>query len=243
MKIIKMKKKRILAITLARGGSKGVQKKNIRKLAGYPLIYYTIVEALRSKLIDRYIVSTDDKYIQKIAQRNGAEAPFLRPKYLSSDKATSVDALKHCVSWIEKEEKSKYDIVIELMCTNPLKKSKDFDLILKKLINTKSDSVIAVHRLFDNHPSRIKKIINDKIVNFAVKEKSESRRQDLKPYAYVRSGSVYALKRNYLMNKSRRYGSKNSRPYILPPNKVINIDEEIDFLTAELMLKKNEKKL
>ena len=188
-----------VCIIPARGGSKGVPKKNIRKLAGYPLIYYTIVEALKSKLIDRYIVSTDDKYIQKIAQRYGAEAPFLRPKYLSSDKATSVDALKHCVKWIESKEKQKYDIVIELMCTNPLKKSKDFDLILKKLINTKSDSVIAVHRLFDNHPSRIKKIINDKIVNFAVKEKSESRRQDLKPYAYVRSGSVYALKRNYLI--------------------------------------------
>jgi|TARA_B100002003_G_scaffold42379_2_gene37780 CMP-N-acetylneuraminic acid synthetase len=237
------KKRRVLAITLARGGSKTVPNKNINFLKGKPLIYYTIKEALKSKFIDRYVVSTDSKKIMQISKKYGAEVPFLRPKYLSTDRASSVDALKHCVKWIESKEKQKYDIVIELMCTNPLKKSKDFDLILKKLINTKSDSVIAVHRLFDNHPSRIKKIINDKIVNFAVKEKSESRRQDLKPYAYVRSGSVYALKRNYLMNKSRRYGSKNSRPYILPPNKVINIDEEIDFLTAELMLKKNEKKL
>jgi len=237
------KKRRVLAITLARGGSKTVPNKNINFLKGKPLIYYTIKEALKSKFIDRYVVSTDSKKIMQISKKYGAEVPFLRPKYLSTDRASSVDALKHCVKWIENKEKQKYDIVIELMCTNPLKKSKDFDLILKKLINTKSDSVIAVHRLFDNHPSRIKKIINDKIVNFAVKEKSESRRQDLKPYAYVRSGSVYALKRNYLMNKSRRYGSKNSRPYILPPNKVINIDEEIDFLTAELMLKKNEKKL
>ena len=164
-----MKKKRILAITLARGGSKGVTKKNIRKLAGYPLIYYTIVEALRSKLIDRYIVSTDNKYIQKISKSYGAEAPFLRPKYLSSDKATSVDALKHCVSWIEKEEKSKYDIVIELMCTNPLKKSEDIDLIIQKLIFTKADSVIAVHKILDEHPIRAKKIINDMILNFCLK--------------------------------------------------------------------------
>ena len=237
------KKHRVLAITLARGGSKTVPNKNINFLKGKPLIYYTIKEALKSKFIDRYVVSTDSKKIMQISKKYGAEVPFLRPKYLSTDRASSVEALKHCVKWIECKEKQKYDIVIELMCTNPLKKSKDFDLILKKLINTKSDSVIAVHRLFDNHPSRIKKIINDKIVNFAVKEKAESRRQDLKPYAYVRSGSVYALKRNYLMNKSRRYGSKNSRPYILSPNRVINIDEEIDFLTAELMLKKNEKKL
>ena len=237
MKLIKMKKKRILAITLARGGSKGVPKKNIRKLAGYPLIYYTIIEALKSKLIDRYIVSTDNKYIQKIAKSYGAETPFLRPKYLSSDKATSVDALKHCVSWIEKEEKSKYDIVIELMCTNPLKKSGDIDLIIQKLISTKADSVIAVHRILDEHPIRAKKIINDKIVNFCLKERFESRRQSLKPFAYLRSGSIYALNRNYLMHKNQRYGSKNSRPYILPDNKVINIDREIDFLTAEAMMK------
>ena len=195
-----MKKKRILAITLARGGSKGIQKKNIRKLAGYPLIYYTIVEALKSKLIDRYIVSTDDKYIQKIAQRYGAEAPFLRPKYLSSDKATSVDALKHCVS-------------------------------------TKAESVIAVHKILEEHPIRAKKIINDMIVNFSLKEKIESRRQSLKPFAYLRSGSIYALNRNYLMHKNQRYGSKYSRPYILPDNRVINIDREIDFLTAEAMMK------
>ncbi len=151
------KKRRVLAITLARGGSKTVPNKNINFLKGKPLIYYTIKEALKSKFIDRYVVSTDSKKIMQISKKYGAEVPFLRPKYLSTDRASSADALKHCVKWIESKEQQKYDIVIELMCTNPLKKSKDFDLILKKLINTKSDSVIAVHRLFDNHPSRIKK--------------------------------------------------------------------------------------
>ena len=233
-----MGKKRILAITLARGGSEEVIKKNIKRLAGHPLIYFTIKEALKSKLIDRYIVSTDDKKIQKIATRYGAEAPFLRPKKLSNDKSTSVDALKHCVKWAEKKEGKKYDIIIELMCTNPLKNSKDIDLIIKKLILTKADSVIAVNRVLDQHPRRIKKIIKDKIVDFCLSEKKESRRQDLMPYAYLRSGSVYALNRKYLMKKNQRYGSKNSRPYILPEKRAINIDNEIDFLLAELMLKK-----
>ena len=120
MKFIKMKKKRILAITLARGGSKGVPKKNIRKLAGHPLIYYTIVEALKSKLIDRYIVSTDNKYVQKISKSYGAEAPFLRPKKLASDHSPKVPAIKHALLQAEKHYNKKFDIVIDLDVTAPI---------------------------------------------------------------------------------------------------------------------------
>ena len=97
--------------------------------------------------------------------------------------------------------------------------------------------VSAVHKIEDHHPRRLKKIINDKIVDF-MKEKKESRRQDLKPFAYVRSGSIYAIQRDHLMKKNRRYGSKNSRPFVLPQERVMNIDTKIDFLTAEAILKK-----
>ncbi|PPR48319.1 MAG: CMP-N,N'-diacetyllegionaminic acid synthase [Alphaproteobacteria bacterium MarineAlpha5_Bin8] len=232
-----MEKKRILAITLARGGSKGVKNKNIKLLQGKPLIYYTIKEALKAKYIDRYIISTDSKKIMTIAKKFKAEAPFLRPKKLSSDKATSVDALKHAVRWAEKNEGHKYDIIIELMCTNPFKISEDIDRIITKIKKTKADSVIAVHKIEDHHPARIKKIINGKIKNFCIKEKLESRRQDLRPLAYIRSGSIYALKRDYLFSKSQRYGSNNSRPYILPESRVINIDNKTDFVTAEAMMK------
>jgi len=138
---------------------------------------------------------------------------------------------------MEKLKKKKYDYIVELMCTNPLKKTKDIDAVIRKLIKTKADSVIAVNRIFDHHPSRVKKIINGKIVNFCIKEKSETRRQDLKPKAYVRSGSIYAFKRDYLIKKKKRYGSKNSRPYILPNSRAINIDDILDFYLAEKMLK------
>lgn len=234
-----MLKKKVLAITLARGGSKGIKNKNIKLLKGKPLIYYTISEALKSKLIDRYVVSSDSEKIIQIAKQYKAEAPFKRPQKLSTDKATSVEALQHAVKWAEKDSGHKYDIIIELMCTNPFKNSKDIDFIIRKIINTRADSVIAVHRLEDQHPARIKKIINGKIKDFCVKEKTESRRQDLKPFAYIRSGSIYALKRDFLMNRNKRYGSKNSRPYILPQSRVINIDNEIDFFTAEVMMNKN----
>ena len=223
----------ILGVTLARGGSKGVPRKNIRLLKGLPLIGYTIKEALKSKYLDDYIVSTDDEEIMQVSQSLGASCPFLRPQNLAEDDTSSVDALKHAVNFMEEKNNITYDYVIELMCTNPLKTVDDIDQVIKKIIETEADSVIAVHELEDHHPIRIKKIVDDRIVDFCLPEKPESRRQDLKPNAYIRSGSIYALKRDHLMIDGRRYGSFESRPYILPPERAINVDTEVDFITAE----------
>ncbi|EKP04912.1 MULTISPECIES: acylneuraminate cytidylyltransferase family protein [Leptospira] len=234
--MISKKKPRILAITLARGGSKSVPRKNIRHICGIPLIGYTIIEAKLSKWIDRYIVSTDDSEIQSVAIQYGAEAPFLRPAELSTDTTSSAVALQHAVNWVENQEGNKYDFIVELMCTNPLKTVSDIDACIEKLVNTGADSVIAVHKLDDHHPIRIKKIVNDKIVDFCLPEIPEMRRQDLKPDAYIRSGSIYALTRQYLMNEGKRFGSENSRPYILAPEKAVNVDTEMDFLVAEKIL-------
>ena len=228
--------KRVLAITLARGGSKSVPKKNIREIKGIPLIAYTINEARKSKFISRYIVSTDNEEIRQVAITYGVDVPFLRPAEFSSDTASSVSALQHAVDWIENHDQIKYDFVIELMCTNPMKIALDIDACISKLITSKADSVIAVHKLDDHHPARIKKIIDDKIVDFCLPETPEMRRQDLKPDAYIRSGSIYALKRDHLMIEGQRFGSFNSRPYILPPERAVNVDTEIDFLIAEQLL-------
>ena len=229
---------RILGITLARRGSKSVPMKNIRPILGIPLIAYTIAEARRSRFITRYLVSTDDENIRQVAIAYGAEAPFLRPPEFSTDTASSVGALQHAVSWVEQEERGRYDYIVELMCTNPLKNVDDIDAALHKLITTGADSVIAVHKLDDHHPIRIKKIVDDKIIDFCLPEISETRRQDLKPDAYVRSGSIYALRRDHLMVEGRRYGTEHSRPHILAPERTVNVDTEIDFLVAEKLLEK-----
>ncbi len=226
----------ILGITLARGGSKGIPRKNIRLLNGLPLIGYTIKEALKSEYLDDYIVSTDDEEIKQVSQLLGASCPFLRPQNLAEDDTSSVDALKHAVNFMEEKNNITYDFVVELMCTNPLKIVDDINQVIKKIIETDADSVIAVHVLEDHHPIRIKKIVDDRIVDFCLPEKPESRRQDLKPNAYIRSGSIYALKRDHLMIDGRRYGSFESRPYILPPERAINVDTEVDFITAEHMI-------
>ena len=227
---------RILALTLARGGSKSVPGKNIRPISGIPLIAYTIAEARLSKYISRYIVSTDNEGIREVAIRYGAEAPFLRPSEYSTDTASSVSAMQHATAWVEQQEGVKYDFVIELMCTNPMKTVEDIDAAIEKLLETGAESVIAIHTLEDHHPIRIKKIIADKIVDFCLPEVPEMRRQDLRPDAYIRSGSIYALRRDHLMVDGRRFGPANSRPYILPPERSVNVDTEIDFLIAERLM-------
>lgn len=230
---------KILAITLARGGSKGIPNKNIININNKPLIYYTLKEAKKCKFINDYIVSTDSLKIKKIAEKYKVEVPFIRPKKYSSDNSSSVSALIHATKFMEKYKGYKYDYIIELMCTNPLKDVNDINAIIKKIITTKSESVIAMHRVYEHHPSRIKKIINDKIIDF-IKEKNEARRQDLKPFAYIRSGAIYCMNRNYLIKKKRRYGGKNSRPYILEDFKGVNIDSENDLMTVINYLKKSE---
>lgn len=233
-------KPRILAIIPARGGSKGVQKKNVRELNGHPLIAYTICEALRSDLITRLVVSSDDDDIRHLAIKYGAEAPFRRPAELSTDTARPVDCHQHALKWCEDQEKQKYDYIVEIMCTNPMKTVEDINAALSKIIETNADSVIAVCKLEDHHPIRIKKIVEDRIVDFCLPEISESRRQDLKPDAYIRNGSIYAMRRDMLV-RGIRYGTGNSRPYIMPRERTVNIDEEMDFVIAQMMMEKQDR--
>lgn len=226
----------VLGVTLARGGSKGVPRKNLRVLAGKPLIQYSISEALKSKMLTDYVVSTDDSEIQDFALSLGAQAPFLRPAELASDTASSADALIHAVKFMEDVVGQKYEIVVEIMSTNPFKTHRDIDGCISKLQRTGANAVVAVHQIFDSHPRRIKKIENDRLVDFCVSEIPESRRQDLKPEAFLRSGSIYAVRKEFLLNSKARYDNENTRPYILDANRVINIDEEKDFLLAETLI-------
>ena len=231
-------KPRILGVTLARGGSKSIPKKNIVKIGNKPLLHFTIKEAKLSRYIDRYIVSTDSLEISAVAKELDAEVPFIRPVEFASDTATSALALRHAVLFCEKQEKCKYDYVVELMATNPFKKAFHIDQVIQKHIKTGADSVIGVCKLHDHHPARIKKIENDFLIDFNIPETS-SRRQDLKPDAYIRNGSIYSINRDLLVEKNYRYGGNNSRPYIMPDVCNINIDTPIDLLIANAILSAN----
>ena len=231
---------RIIAITLARGGSKGIPKKNMAYLSGKRLIDYTIEEARKSNFIDRYIVSTDDIEIAEYLSTKGVDVPFIRPSFLASDTATSADALKHAVEFCEKQENNKYDLVVELMCTNPFKTSIDIDNCISLYIKNKVDSVIGISKLEEHHPARIKKLVNGYIRDFAVSENS-SRRQDLKPDAYIRNGSIYAISRDRLIKDNYRFGGGNSLGYIMKEPANINIDSRLDLQLAELIMNQKER--
>ncbi len=234
--------KKILAITLARGGSKSIRKKNIALINKKPLIAYTINAAKNSKYIDDYIVSTDDNEIANCSIKLGAKVPFMRPNYLAKDDSTSAEAIIHAVLKFEKIVGYEYDYIVELMCTNPFKNGEMIDKIIKNLHeDDKADAVITVDRLLDHHPARIKKIENGYMKDFCVPEKSESRRQDLLPYAYIRNGNVYAMKRKLIIEEGLRYNSKSCKAYYNPDLISINIDEEKDFILAEYFLKKENK--
>ena len=178
-------KYKILGITLARGGSKGIKNKNIKLLNNKPIIYYTIREALKSKFLTSYIVSTDSKDIKIISEKYGANVPFLRPKKLSTDTSSSSDALKHAVNFMEKLNNTKYDFIIEIMATNPLKNFKDIDTIINKLIKTKADTVIAMSKVTEYHPRRLKKIVNDRIVDIMKEKKREQKTRPKTKYLYT----------------------------------------------------------
>lgn len=229
---------RILAVILARGGSKGVPRKNIRPINGHPLIAYTIAEARRCPMINRLIVSSDDDEIRTVAVMYGAEAPFARPAALANDTATSVDGDRHALEWAERDEGRAYDIVIGLPCTNPLRDAGDITAALEKMIATGADSVIGVSRLDDHHPIRIKKIEDDRIRDFCLPEIPETRRQDLKPDAYIRNGSIYAAKRDLIL-RGIRYGTAESRPHIMPLERSVNVDSELDLMLIELLLQRS----
>ena len=131
-----MKKKKVICIILARGGSKGLIKKNLRKINGKPLIYYPINDALKTKMIDEIIVSTDDKVIAKFALKYGAKVPFIRPKKLAGDLSTTEEGLKHALLTYEKQTNQKFDLGVFIGATDIFR---DFNWIKKgiKLLNKK----------------------------------------------------------------------------------------------------------
>ena len=224
-----------LGITLARGGSKGVPGKNIKMLAGKPLIAYTIEEALMAPL-DRYVVSTDSHEIADVAEKCGAKV-IMRPSRLSGDHSPTLDALLHALERMESDFDEKYDIVADIRCPNPFKTVFDIGGAIDKLVRTGADAVIGVCKVTDKHPSRLKRIFRDRLVDIWPEPESGNR-QDLRPDVYVRNGSIYVVRRAGLEEGIHIKLSDNVRPWIMPAERSLNIDTEMDFVLAEALMEK-----
>jgi CMP-N,N'-diacetyllegionaminic acid synthase len=177
-----------LAIIPARGGSKGIPKKNIIKVNGKPLIAYTIEPALQSKYIDRVIVSTDDEEIALISKECGADVPFLRPATLATDKAKTIDVLIHMIENLAKE----YDYVILLQPTQPLRTVQQIDAAIEQVINEGQTSLVSVKSVTE-HPILMRTIDIDGRLQSISEESSSVRRQEFQQ-VYLVDGSIYINK-------------------------------------------------
>lgn len=228
---------KVLGITLARGGSKSVPGKNIAVLNGKPMLAYTIEEALKSRYVTRYVVSSDSDEVLEIAREYGADV-IKRPEYLAQDDTPTWDALKHALDYCESDVL--YGIIADIRCTNPLKTVDDIDGAILKLVKTGADSVIGVSKLDDHHPYRIKRLFKDRILDFGGIEPSGFNRQDLKPDAYIRNGSIYVSRRAAFMEGVHIRGSDETRPWVMPPERSVNVDTELDMLLVDTLLRRRD---
>lgn len=229
------KGKTFLAIIPARGGSKGIPRKNITIINGKPLIQYTIDEAKNSKYLDRIIVSTDDKEIAEVAEKCGAEVPFLRPKELATDNAKTIDALIHAVKELEKRG-SKYDYVVLLQPTQPLRRSWHIDEAIRKIVETNEESLVSVSEVKE-HPILMRTIGEDGKVKNLMEISSTVRRQDF-PAFYKVNGAIYINKINKNFTKNTSLND-NKLAYLMDKKYDLDIDEPIDLEFFKLFIQLN----
>jgi len=222
-----------LGVIPARGGSKGVPGKNIKMLAGEPLISYTIENALKSK-IDDVVVSTDSQEIATISKSLGAQVPFIRPSSLATDTSKSIDVVRHCLILMEEQNETTYDLVMLLQPTTPLRSIEDIDNTILKIFDENCDSVISVVDVGAFHPARMKFIQNDRLLDPPFCEDYENQpRQELTPM-YIRNGAIYLTKRATILANS--FKGEYSKAYIMPQDRSINIDTFWDFQLAEILI-------
>ncbi len=233
-----MKKRlNILGIIPARGGSKGIPKKNIKILGDKPLIYYTIKSAKRSVYITDLIVSTDDLEIAKIAESCGANVPFIRPKELALNETPMLPVLRHAVDFMEKNKNIIFDYIVILQPTSPFRLPEDIDKTIEVIIEKGADSAVSLVEVESQfHPMKMKKFEEQRVLSYTIDEPEGINRQDL-PKVYRRSSAVYVQKRDLIVKKNQLYGDYIVG-HIVPAERYIDIDNEFDWLKAEYMLKK-----
>lgn len=223
----------MIAIIPARGGSKGLPGKNIRLLAGKPLVVHTIEAARRAKNISRVIISTDSVEIAEIAVQNGAECPFLRPAHLATDTSLAVETYLYTIQQLERIENMGIDEITVLLPTAPLRKPDDIDRAIQLFHDKKADSVISYCHEF--HPISWHKYINDEGRLINIFDNNLKNRQEEKT-TYFPNGSIYIFKKSVLENHA--YYTDKSYAYIMDRKSSVDIDNLDDFEYAEFLINK-----
>jgi CMP-N,N'-diacetyllegionaminic acid synthase len=220
---------KVLAIIPARGGSKGIPMKNIHKLKGKPLLFYTINASLTSKEINRTIVSTNHPKIAKVAKKLGAEV-IKRPQKLSSDKAKVESTMLHVINFLEKNENYIPDVVILLQNTSPLRTNIDIDNAIKIFKKRNLDSILSVTK---SHYFIWKKY-NNKIIPINYNPLQRPNRQEMKN-EFIENGAIYITKYNSFIKSECRISGKIGI-YEMLPQYSIDVDEKLDLIKIEKIM-------
>ena len=227
----------ILCTICARSDSKGLKNKNVKMINGIPLVAHSIIQAKKSRAFDKIVVSTDSKKIQKIARFYEAECWFLRPKYLASGTIAKLPVIKHLLLESEKKFNTKFDIIMDLDVTSPLRLIKDIKNSFKQFLKNKSINMVSVcksHKnpyfnmieLKNNHYEKVKKFKN---INFFTRQKS--------PVVYDMNASIYLWKRKALV-KDYKIINKHTSIFIMPKKRSIDIDTKDDFDYVKFLMSK-----
>lgn len=218
-----------LAIILARGGSKRLPRKNILNLAGKPMIVWSIEAGLKSKYIDKVIVSSDDNDILEIAKQFGSDI-IKRPSTLASDTATSFNAIKHAIDNVER-----YDFIVLLQPTSPLRTAEQIDEAIELRENKKSNAIVSVCKM-DHSPLWSNTLPKDgSMSSFLPDEIKNSRSQDLPNY-YRLNGAIYICQTDRLLKEESFFIKDNIFAYFMDRRSSIDIDDEVDFKVAEVLM-------
>ncbi|HQH71164.1 MAG TPA: acylneuraminate cytidylyltransferase family protein [bacterium] len=227
-----------LAIIPARGGSKGLPRKNVRPLGGIPLIAHTIRAALRSR-VERVIVSTDDDEIMAVAREWGADTPFRRPPAFSGDTATSLSVLLHALDYLEREEGARVDHIVYLQPTCPFRGARHIDEALEKYFSAGTVSLISVTSVEEFHPYfMFTKDDQDRLRPLYAIDNRPLRRQDL-PAIYRINGAIYITRRTYYENlppEAAIFDWNSLAAYEMDAPCSVDINDFLDFQKAEWML-------
>ncbi len=232
----------VLAIIPARGGSKGIPRKNIRLMAGYPLIAYSIAAGLAAEVVRRVIVSTDDEEIAQIARQFGADVPFLRPAECAQDRTPDLPVFQHALNWLRENEDYQPDIVIQLRPTSPFRRVWHINQAVYRLVeNPAADSIRAVCVPFQN-PFKMWRIGGDgfmhPLMETEFKEPYNMPRQEL-PEVYWQTGYVDAAWADTILTKNSMTGDF-ILPLVINPSEFVDIDSLDDWQRAERMLQSGE---
>jgi N-acylneuraminate cytidylyltransferase/CMP-N,N'-diacetyllegionaminic acid synthase len=235
-----MEKKNVIGVILARGGSKGLPGKNTRELHGKPLIAYTIEAALKSGILDRVIVTTEDKEIAEVAKKHGAEVPFMRPAELAKDTAHTPPVIEHAAGWLEENEDYSVDYVVTLQPTSPLRKPEHIKEAVEKIIETGAECVVGVCET-EYPPYWMMKLEGDRLMPFIATEGVDYfclERQQL-PKTYKPNGAIYVTRRDVLKEKGILI-SEDCRAILMDHESSLDVDTLLDFKTIELVMEEKD---